>query len=293
MKRLKFANVRVWNHHYQGWKYVIQILQNRYHHEQAILFESAADRCSLCEDWVGFVHGVPRSPAFIEMQYGYRWDLTEFLSLPSFKFCRGLWTLSSYTADFLKNKVSIPVSSLKYPASLSALEFIRPEKVVMIGHWLRDWQQFYDLSSSLPKFILKGGDVDYQTVFYNFLLKPNASVQFLPRMNNYDYDCLLATSVVFLPLFDAGAVTTIVECIMRNVPVITSRLPASIEYLGSEYPLFFSSLEEASALVNDSTLLAKASEYLRSLDKSDLTIDYFISAFEKSTIFSMLADNLV
>lgn len=281
MQKIKIVNPCVWKHHYQGWRWVIENL-NQLHDDNAIRFESAADRCNITEDWVGFVHGVPRSPSFIEMQYGHRWDLHDFLKNQSLQSCKKLWTLCEYTASFLRNNISIPVCNLKYPTTNCSLKFEKADKIVLIGHWLRDWQKIYDLKSCFSKYILKGGDVDYNVIIENFKIKPNNTVRYLNRLNNAEYDMLLQKSLVFLPLFDVAAATTIVECIIRNTPILTNRLPASIEYLGNDYPLFYNDIEEASIKSNDMKLIQRASDYLASMDKSCLYIEYFMETFKSS-----------
>lgn len=103
-----------------------------------------------------------------------------------------------------------------------------------------------------------------------------ASVEIIDQLGNDDYDNLLSQVVVFLDLVDASAANTIIECIVRNTPIIVNRHPAVVEYLGSEYPLFYTSLDEVPKLLNN---VEEAWKYLRSLNKTHLQISYFLDKF--------------
>jgi hypothetical protein len=72
-----------------------------------------------------------------------------------------------------------------------------------------------------------------------------------------EYDALLENSVVFLKLRDAPADTTVVECIARNTPILINRLPGVVEYLGEDYPFYYSSLDEAEAKLQQPALLGR------------------------------------
>jgi hypothetical protein len=65
------------------------------------------------------------------------------------------------------------------------------------------------------------------------------SVAIIQKLSDPEYDTLLSKTVVFLNLVDAVAVNTVIECIIRRTPVILNRLPATEEYLGKGYPLFY------------------------------------------------------
>lgn len=102
------------------------------------------------------------------------------------------------------------------------------------------------------------------------------TVQFIRELDDPDYDDLLSTSVIFLRLFDASAVNTVIEAIVRNTPIIVNRIPALVEYLGSNYPLFYDTLEEVPRLL-DYGVLREGHLYLANMDKSFLTAPNFFS----------------
>jgi hypothetical protein len=90
-----------------------------------------------------------------------------------------------------------------------------------------------------------------------------------------EYDEFLSQNIVFIDLFDAAANNTVLECIVRKTPLIVNRLPGVMDYLGENYPLYFSNLDEVSSLLQEEKLL-EAHEYLKTIDTKPLEIDYFI-----------------
>lgn len=113
----------------------------------------------------------------------------------------------------------------------------------------------------------------------NATIKRNyQSVIPISMLDNTDYDKLLASSVVFLKLEDAAAVNTIIECIIRNTPIIVNRLPATIEYLGVNYPLFYDHINEVSKFTLKD--VQSAYKYLSKLNKSPFVADTFINGFK-------------
>jgi hypothetical protein len=99
-------------------------------------------------------------------------------------------------------------------------------------------------------------------------------VEELDRVSNEEYDELLATNIVFLELFGAGANNVVVECMVRSTPLLINRLPATVEYLGYDYPLFYSDLYQAADLLSGNAI-DEAHSYLSEMDKSLLSRESF------------------
>ena len=95
--------------------------------------------------------------------------------------------------------------------------------------------------------------------------------------NTFDeYDELLTKNIILVDLFDASANNTILECLVRNTPIFVNKLPAVIEYLGPDYPLYFNNVHEINHLLTPKNII-KANEYLKNLDKTEFKIEYFIN----------------
>ena len=86
---------------------------------------------------------------------------------------------------------------------------------------------------------------------------------------------------MFIDLFDAAANNTVLECIVRKTPIIVNKIPGVVDYLGEGYPLYFSELDEVSALLTEEKLLA-AQEYLKKMDCTDIEIDVFVGKLMRS-----------
>jgi len=125
------------------------------------------------------------------------------------------------------------------------------------------------------KFIV--GMVDFIKEIYN-------QVTIIKRLENDDYDKLLTQNVVFLKLIDASACNTVIECIARNTPLIINRIPATVEYLGSDYPLFWSTYEEATKLIEDDEKLLAGHNYLKTRDKTYLTVENLVESLKTQIV---------
>lgn len=102
------------------------------------------------------------------------------------------------------------------------------------------------------------------------------SVQILERLSDAEYDLLLSENIVFLDLVDASAVNTLIECVVRNTPLLINKLPAVVEVLGPEYPLYYSSYRDAkNKLCDMATTVPAAYDYLTRLDKSRFSAQVF------------------
>jgi hypothetical protein len=115
------------------------------------------------------------------------------------------------------------------------------------------------------------------------------SVEIMTHVTDVEYDDLLSSSVVFLNLFDAPANTTVIECIVRNTPILINPLPGVVEYLGKPYPLYYNDLGEAEEKLHDPRALAQGVAYLRTLEiKGRLTPSAFVDAIAGSAIYRSL-----
>ena len=114
------------------------------------------------------------------------------------------------------------------------------------------------------------------------------SVIVLENISNEQYDTLLQKNIVFINLVDASAVNTILECIVRNTPILVNRLPAAEEYLGCSYPLFYETLDEVNNLLSDRTNIRKAHKYLKNMDKTKFSIQHFINQLIQSNMYQAI-----
>ena len=71
--------------------------------------------------------------------------------------------------------------------------------------------------------------------------------------------------------------------------MLVNPLPAIVEYLGPDYPLYFDTLDEAAAKALDFALLQAAHEYLLACPiRPKLAPAYFLDSFANSAIYRKL-----
>jgi hypothetical protein len=106
-----------------------------------------------------------------------------------------------------------------------------------------------------------------------------------------EYDELLSKNIVFVDLFDAAANNTVLECIVRNTPIIINKIEGVVEYLGPNYPLYFNNISEVNDLLVTNKLIS-AYFYLKNMNKEDLTIKYFTNKLINSISILNIKDKL-
>lgn len=115
----------------------------------------------------------------------------------------------------------------------------------------------------------------------NSIKKMIKTVITINRLNNEEYDFLLSRSIVFLHLVDSAAVNVVIECIIRNTPILINKTPGVCDLLGPHYPLYY---DEKKINVDDlltTKQIEKTHQYLMSMDKNKFSIDYFVNDLGK------------
>lgn len=230
------------------------------------------------------------------------------------------FTIPVYTMTHPTEQTSIMFTPKKFLANSD-------KKVIQIGNWLRDMFAIYRLDtpdSTFRKCLLKGFQstnylppTNLQTIFdlcmeslktdtipvidicdisfsnmwmeslFDYIKEKENSVSIIETLSDTDYDELLSCNVVFLKLIDSSAVNTLIECITRNTPILVNPLPAIIELLGVDYPMYFSTFPEATEKLNTSTVLTTYN-YLSKMNKNAIDIEYFktklITIIHESTV---------
>lgn len=110
-----------------------------------------------------------------------------------------------------------------------------------------------------------------------------SDVTVINHLCNDEFDKLKINHVIFLPFIDVAASNSIIESIASNTPMILPKLPAIVDYLGSKYPMYYTTPEQIPKLLTDSVVI-ETHNYLKSLDKEILTFEHFLGAFRGSRI---------
>ncbi len=258
--------------------------------------------------WVGFVHAPYDIPRWCDYRKSPRYLFRLRVWQESLPYCRGLVTLSAHMRDWLQPRVPVPVLALKHPTAAPSLRFRfrrflenPTPRLIQVGSMLRRHCSIWQLPE-VPwrkTLLVPVPDPRGQARFFAAVERQRLmlgappldewrDVEILPRQSPRGYDRLLSENIVFLHLYSAVAVNTILECIARNTPVLVNRLPAVEEYLGRDYPLYFASLEEAAAKAGDLESLREAHEYLRAMPKHWLSGEYFCRSLMESELYRSL-----
>jgi len=304
-KRINVLEQAHWPHLRSGWPIASKLILDL-HNPNGVLFCDYLDGFfgsgfSMDRPWVGFFHNPPENHSSTGALYNFKDDrgLKALINKECFKKsiskCMGLFTLSKYIRDFLKSNIpeKIAVDSLLLPTEevehkFDFEKFASDPSIVTVGHWQRLYENLNQLKGIRKKFLKWSDVVNPDWIYEKHCIKRSKDIEVVEKLGNQEYDIFLSKNVVFLQLFDAAANNIVVECIVRNNPVIVNRLPSLYEYLGEDYPLYYENLEHAQSLVTDLDKIQEGHFYLKKRDKFMLSPSYFVSSFEQSNVYQSL-----
>jgi hypothetical protein len=274
-----------WAHHRGGWPYCVEAMQQLHTPLGTPLYTNAIlsiiDKNPMTTPWMAIMH-ITKLDRLEEKSNKENW-------VKSLPLCRGIYVFHKQGTDIVKNSLGIEAEALTHPCTPTSLKFdlnryaLNPEKrVIHVGHWLRNPEMTCLLKTNLRRTILN---------CHNKQL--SSEVEVLNYLPEHEYDQLLSENIIFLNFEAAGASNTIIECIVRNTPVLVNHSPPIEEYLGREYPLFYDNIEEASDKLNSPELIEKTHKYLTEMDKDKFTIDYFIRSIVNSKAYQSLPSPLL
>ncbi|MDQ1352852.1 MAG: hypothetical protein QG657_3158 [Acidobacteriota bacterium] len=301
--------------HRSGWPYVLGLLK-KLHNPAGILMDSFIER-TFCwhpggirpnlRPWIGFIHIPPNVPHWFQHEQSNDSIFASDAWKKSLPYCRGLMTLSIYHRKNLEKKLSIPIENFIFPTEIPGVKWSfekfqanKEKKIVQVGWWLRKLHTIYQLPAThYKKIFLKVTHTDLDSLFKkereilleqgqfkDDMYKTAESVTYIP---NDKYDRLLAENIVILNLYDSSANNTVIECLARNTPLLVNPIEPVKEYLGEDYPFYFSSLEEAAAKAEDIDLIYRTHCYLLNHPiKEQLKGEYFLKSFVNSPIYKDL-----
>jgi hypothetical protein len=114
-----------------------------------------------------------------------------------------------------------------------------------------------------------------------YLHKISKDIEIMEYVDNHNYDQLLTKNIVFLNLVDGSAINTLLECLVRNTPIVVNRHPAVIEILGDKYPLFYDNVFMVGRMLQEPGIIYKTHVYMTQLDKSSFHMDFFLTQLNK------------
>ena len=217
-----------------------------------------------------------------------RWNVNNFLDKPIKLVNIGAWYRNPFSIYAIETENKFEKFALHGremhqnfpPSSKIVIDDEQLENSYFKNKWIQycvDYMRRINISSGTYNI---DDDEDTQ-VFSKMIRRMKRSVTELSKLSNDDYDKLLTECVVFLDLVDASACNTVIECIVRNVPVCVNRIQPVVEYLGEDYPLYYNSIDEVSTILTRANIVA-SHLFLSNLNKDFLRVENFVSNIQKT-----------
>jgi len=295
------------NEHRGGWNTIKQNLinNNLFSNNYKFVFYDMLDLEFLYHSgsvidrkWSGIFHCTPITPDYLHfININNIFNNSNFIQ--SLKNCVCIITLSNYLSQFFINKfcsmnMNIPVYTIKHPVvtkniplfNLDEFHMNGDRRIIQIGQQLRKITSIYllpDMKDYKKLWLTGTKDFDKLRRFMNHEIEQlhidrnrvDMNNNIMTYLKNYsDYDILLTKNIIFIDLFDASANNVIVECIVRNTPIVVNKIPAVVDYLGEDYPLYFNNIDEIPHIITNENIY-KAHHYLVAMRKDDLEIGHF------------------
>jgi hypothetical protein len=253
------------------------------------------------EPWVGISHVPDNIPEWFNKKQTPKEIFKNKYFIESLKDCKGLYCLSNYGKDILKKYTNLPINVIFHPTETPNVKFSiekfiknKDKEIIQLGTFCRKLSSIF----LLPVKKIKKSAIGIDNYNFNLLetevlklnLKINKSeVKIYNYLDNDDYDETLSSNIAFIDLYEVSASNSIIECIVRNTPLLINPHPAVIEYLGPNYPFYFSSLEEAAQKAENMDLIKETHQYLKNLKiKEKLTCASFLNDIVNSEIYKNL-----
>jgi len=297
--------------HRSGWGYALSCLEEL-NIGNGVLFDSFIEKSFRHIDtletplfynipWVGVFHIPDNIPRWFDLKQTPREIFKNEYFIKSLEYCKGFYCLSNYEKNIIRKYTDLPISVVFHPTEIPDVKFSfdkfmenKDREIIQLGIFGRKVSSIYLLPvKDIKKSIL---GIDKRNLFLlaleikEFDLKINKNdVKVYSFLDNKEYDEVLSKNIIFVDLYDASANNAVIECIVRNTPLLINKHPAVTEYLGEDYPFYFDSLEEAGRKAEDFDLIKKTYEYLLNLKtKEKLTGEYFLESIVNSEIYKNL-----
>jgi hypothetical protein len=285
--------------------YFSYIFNNKLNNSNKIFYDfvdefKIYDKFDFSKKWCGIIHNPYKLNNKI---WNENLAVSDYLNLEIFKKsiknCSQLFVFS----NFLKNKIlsspniislnNINISVIKHPTWLykniikfdyNKFNINKNKKLIMIGTYFNKFTSIYLINIPFEKvwidfsnnksLILLNNEINYMKININL-----NQVEIIKYLNENEYNNYLSQNIIFIDIECVSSNNILIECISRNTPIIIKKHPAIVEYLGSNYPLYFEKLEEVENLCHIEKI-KKATIYLSNLNKYNINFTkYFIDLY--------------
>jgi glycosyltransferase involved in cell wall biosynthesis len=224
--------------------------------------------------WLTRLSSSENRPKIIAMFHQPPEKLNSLINIDIFRLLDHAIVLSQVQADDLahylpKDKISIVLHGID-------VDYFHPDETkkiadkfvcLSVGHWLRD----YDTVLTVAKRLEKYTEIEFHVVSPK-VNPPTSPKNILVHTNVSDAELLSLyqrANVLLMPLLDATANNVILEALACGLPVITTKLPGTMEYLTGQEGILISPqkpelyLKELMDLYEKRDKLYRKSEYAR------------------------------
>lgn len=312
IKKIYFLNQREYRYkHRSGWSYTESLLNNL-NTKDGVLFDSFIEKKFgwvnnfnypkiYNELWIGVFHVPDNIPDWFNSKQTPKEIFKNKYFIKSLKNCLGFYCLSNYEKEVLQKYTKLPINVVYHPTETPEIKFNFDEfikninkEIIQLGIFCRKLSSIFLLPATNYTKSAVGMNkysfyqLEQEEIKLNIKTKKD-DVKIYKFLNNIEYDKLLSKNIAFMELYEASANNGVIECIVRNTPLLINPHPAVVEYLGQDYPFYFKSLEEAAQKANDFDLVKKTYEYLLNLKtKEKLSGETFIKEILNSEIYRQL-----
>lgn len=319
--KLNLNDQTVFYTHRSGWSFAVNSLRSL-HSDAGVKFEGFLERpfhwekykniknnvIPLKIPWVGVIHNPMISDNVKSDLFSTTKLFNSIVFQKSLENCKGLYVLSEDLKEKIKHKVgNVIVEFCYHPTEIPQNTFTMEKfnlnsnkMIVSLGSWARRFLTIFLLSSpdNLKKAMIEPSGLTTEKFRHLLSIEKselgstttlNDSIEMISYQDSKSYDDLLSKNIMFMDFYDISASNLIIECIVRNTPVLVKKHKAVIDYLGQEYPFYFESVQEASDKINNKNLIEQTHNYLTSLKtKKFLTEDYFLNSIKNGKIYNSL-----
>ena len=205
--------------------------------------------------------------------------------IDSLKYCKALITLAESVSGWLRLQLPVPVHTILHPSTPQTCPkstYDNKSNVLLLGSQYRKISSIYNLK--VPGFSKSWAPGTTNKKHINRLFSRDINIPDTTKMSdvsiryvksNAEYTKMIEASFVVIDLWDAAANNAVLESIYCKIPTLISKLPGTIEYLGKDYPLFFSNFNELQQIFNNVTMLKiksrEAIQYLEKVETKSVT----------------------
>jgi len=116
---------------------------------------------------------------------------------------------------------------------------------------------------------------------YISILKNTYNTEMIYNLDESNYDNIFKNNIMFLDLYDSTANNFLLESIMNNTPILINWNHSIIEYLGEDYPFYFTNYLDAQYKLHNVEVILNTHLYLKNMDKTKFTYNYFNKELKK------------